>query len=107
MIQGGILKQPSRTEKAFPNEQPEVNANIGTKSATCGKETDDLVEKKDKGHENIWTNLLGRANEEQIFINGQPVTSLLDTGSQVTHVSLDFCLANGIQIHPIQSISKY
>ena len=29
-----------------------------------------------------------------------PVTALLDTGSQVTHVSHDFCVARGIQIHP-------
>ena len=42
---------------------------------------------------------MGRANEERIFINGQPVTTLLDTGRQVTHVSHEFCLANGIQIH--------
>ena len=31
--------------------------------------------------------LVGRANEERIFINGQPVTALLDTGSQVTRQS--------------------
>ena len=38
------------------------------------------------------------------FINGQPVTALLDTGSQVTHVSKDFCLANGIKINPINQL---
>ena len=47
---------------------------------------------------------MGRVNEERIFINGQPVTALLDPGSQVMHVSHDFCLANGIQIHPITQL---
>ena len=48
--------------------------------------------------------LLGRAKQDQIFINGHPVTALLDTGSQVTHDSQDFCLAKGIQIHPISQL---
>ena len=59
---------------------------------------------KEQTHENIWTKLVGRANEKQIFINGHPVTALLDTGSQVTHVSQDFCLAKGIRIHPINQL---
>ena len=49
-------------------------------------------------------NLVGRANEDKIFINGQPVTTLLDTGSQVTHVSQDHCLANDIKINPITQL---
>ena len=36
-----------------------------------------------------WTRLIGRANEEKITVNGNTVTALLDTGSQVTHVRLD------------------
>ena len=47
---------------------------------------------------------MGRANEENMFINGQPVTALLDTGSQVTHVSHDYCVANGIDINPIAKL---
>ena len=39
-----------------------------------------------------------------MFINGHPVTALLDTGSQVAYVSQDFCLAEGIQIHPISQV---
>ena len=62
------------------------------------------MEKKDKGHEDVWTKLVRRANEEQNFIDGQPVTALLDTGSQVTHVSQDFCLVNGIQIYPTNQL---
>ena len=50
--------------------------------------------------------MVGRANEDKIFINGQPVTALLDTGSQVTHVSQDYYLANGIKINPINQLVK-
>ena len=48
--------------------------------------------------------MIGRANEEQIVINGHPVTALLDTGSQVTHISEAFCQANSIQIHPLDKM---
>ena len=65
---------------------------------------DDLVERNEPAQEEVWAKLVGRANEERIFINGHPVTALLDTGSQVTHVSHDFCLANGIQINLITQL---
>ena len=48
--------------------------------------------------------MVGRAKKDKIFINGQPVTALLDTVSQVTHVSQDYCLANGIKINPINQL---
>ena len=48
-----------------------------------------------------WTRLVGRANEEQIVINGHPVTALLDTGNQITHVGKAFCQAKGIQTNPL------
>ena len=48
-----------------------------------------------------WTRLIGRVNEEGIIVNGKTVTTLLGTGSQVTHISLDYCQAMGIPIHPI------
>ena len=53
-----------------------------------------------------WTRLIGRANEERIIVNGKTVTALLDTGSQVTHTSLDYCQAMGIPIHPINQLVK-
>ena len=65
---------------------------------------DDLVEKRGPTQEEVLEKLVGRANEERIFINRQPVTTLLDTGSQLMHVSHDFCLANGIQIHLITQL---
>ena len=51
-----------------------------------------------------WSRLIGRANEEKITVNGNTVTALLDTGSQVAHVSLDYCQAMGIPIHPIDQL---
>ena len=51
-----------------------------------------------------WSRLIGRANEEQVVINGHPVTALLDTGSQITHVSEAFCQANQIQINPLDQL---
>ena len=38
------------------------------------------------------------------MINGHPVTALLDTGSQVTHISEAFCQANEIQINPLDQL---
>ena len=43
-----------------------------------------------QGKNNPWPRLIGRANEEQIVINGHPVTAVLDTGNQVTHISEAF-----------------
>ena len=62
---------------------------------------DDLAKQKEPTHMGVWEKLVGRANEERIFINGQPVTVLLDTGSQVTHVSHDYCVVNGIAINTL------
>ena len=51
-----------------------------------------------------WARLIGRANEEKIMVNGNTVTALLDTGSQVTRISLDYCQAMGIPINPIEQL---
>ena len=103
---GECLNSPKGLRRHSTNELPKAkaNASIGTKSATGGDGAEDLVTKKEQGHEDVCTKSVGRANKDKIFINGQPVTALLDTGSQVTHVSQDFCLANGIKIHPINQL---
>ena len=51
-----------------------------------------------------WARLIGRANEEKIMVNGNTVTALLDTGSQVTYISLDYCQAMDIPINPIEQL---
>ena len=63
-----------------------------------------MVGQEDFTHADLWAKLVSRANEDQIFIKWHPVTALLDTGSQVTHVSQAFCLAKGFQIHPISRL---
>ena len=51
-----------------------------------------------------WARLIGRANEEKIIVNGNTLTVLLDTGSQVTHINLDYCQAMGIPIITIEQL---
>ena len=99
------MNGPQQQRRHYPNEQPNVKANIGAESVTNERVIgDDLVEKRGPTQDEVWGKLVGRANEERIFINGQPVTALLDNGCQVMHISHDFCLANGIQIHPITQL---
>ena len=90
---GECLNSPHGLRRHSPTEKP----SIGSKFATGGKEAETLVRQEELPHGDLWAHLVCRANEDQIFINGQPVTALLDTGSQVTHVSRDFCLAKGIK----------
>ena len=49
-----------------------------------------------------WARLIGSANEERIIVNGN--IALLDTGSQVTHISPDYFQAMGIPINPIEQL---
>ena len=51
-----------------------------------------------------WARLIGRANEEKIKVNGHTMTALLDTGSQVTHISQEYCQARGIPINTIDQL---
>ena len=78
--------------------------NIGTESTIKEKETESLVGQEDLPHADLWAKLVGRANEDQIVINGHLMTALLDTGSQVTHVSETFCLSKGFQINSISQL---
>ena len=102
---GQCVSSPQQLRRHSPKDQQTVKASIGVKSINKeGMTGDDLVERNEPPQEEVWAKLVGRANEERIFINGHPVSALLDTGSQVTHVSHDFCLANGIQINSITQL---
>ena len=90
---GECINSPVSLESHSPGGQPDLEA-------SKEKEAEGLTQE----HNNPWTKLLGRANEEQIIIYGHPVTALLDTGSQVTHISEAFCQANNIQIHPLDRL---
>ena len=96
-VPGGSVNSPNGPRRHSPTVQP----NIGTESTIEEKEVESLVGQEDLPHADLWAKLVGRANEDQIVMNGHPVTALLDTGSQVTHVSEAFCLAKGFQINPI------
>ena len=89
-----------------------INSPIDLEShSPVGQSTTETLKEKEavklnSEYNNPWPKLIGRANEDQIIINGHPVTALLDTGSQVTHVSEAFCQANNFQIHPLDKLVK-
>ena len=93
---GECLNSPKGLERHFPSDHPTIDA-------TAEKGVNKLADRK-KSSIDPWARLIGRANEEQSVINGNPVTSLLDTGSQVTHISKAFCQANEIQINPLDQL---
>ena len=101
-----VSKEECRSsQKGLKRHSPDKPASIGVKSVTNeGVTGDDLAKQKGPTNMDVWEKLVGRANEERIFINGQPVTALLDTGSQVTQVSHDYCVANGIEINPLAKL---
>ena len=93
---GECLNSPKGLERHSPSDQSILNA-------TAEKGANKLADQNESSID-PWARLIGRANEEQIVINGHPVTALLDTGSQVTHISETFCQANGIQINPLDQL---
>ena len=93
---GECLNSPDGLERHTPSEQHTIDS-------TSEKGAERLVD-QDKEPIDPWTRLVGRTNEEQIVINGHPVTALLDTGSQITHVNKAFCQAKGLQINPLNHL---
>ena len=93
---GECFNSPISLESHFPVDKPSIETSIE-------KEANRLAHKKNISN-NPWARLIGRANVEQIVINGHPLTALLDTGSQVTNISEAFCQANSIQIHPLDKL---
>ena len=93
---GECLNSPKGLERHSPSDQPTIET-------YAEKGANKLAHKRNSSID-PWTRLIGRTNEEQIVINGYPVTALLDTGSQVTHISEAFCKANEIQINPLDQL---
>ena len=95
-LRGECLNSPKGLERHSPSEQTTVDSTLENRAKR-------LVD-QEKLSVDPWTRLVGRANEEKTVINGHPVTALLDTGSQITHVSEGFCLAKRIQINPLSHL---
>ena len=93
---GECFNSPINLESHPPVDQPITETSIE-------KEANRLAHKKNISN-NPWSRLIVRANEERMVINGHPVTALLDTRNQVTHISEAFCQANSIQIHPLDKL---
>ena len=71
--QGNDLNSPKGLERHSPSDQSTLNA-------TAEKGANKLAD-RNKSSIDPWARLIGRANDEQIVINGHPVTALLDTES--------------------------
>ena len=90
------LNSPEGLDRHSPSDQPITET-------SAEQEANRLAHEKNFNNDPC-SRLIGRANEEQIVINGHPVTALLDTGSQVTHISEAFCQANKFQINPLDQL---
>ena len=51
-----------------------------------------------------WGRLIGRLNTSPIFLEGHLITSLLDTGSQLSMISRYFCEQHGLKIQPLSKL---
>ena len=100
LFKGECLNSPGRLERHSSTVQPTV---VKPESTSGEKGAEVLVEQEKVSSAGPWARLVGRANEDQV-INGHPVTALLDTGSQITHVSEAFCQAKGFQINPLNQL---
>ena len=54
-----------------------------------------------------WSRLIGKSNTSPIYINGELITSLLDTGSQISFISEKFCTEKGYDIQPIEKLINF
>ena len=49
--------------------------------------------------------LIGRVNEDAICVGDIQVTAVINTGAQVSTITLDFCDKHGDDIHPVKQMS--
>ena len=94
-----ILITQAKTMKGFRRKKGESPIEIQT----------DIKIKKEKKQSNYtnpdtWGRLIGRINTAPIFLEGHLVTSLLDTGSQLSMISRSFCEKHGLEIQPLSKL---
>ena len=67
-----------------------------------------IMKKKETSYTNpdAWGRLIGRINTSPIFLEGHLVTSLLDTGSQLSMISRLSCEQHGLEISTIIQIGR-
>ena len=99
--QGAVSRRECMNSPTRPRHSPTTSKskNIGSKKMASKNNTPSKFL-----NPYPWTRLIRTANEEKIQVNGHTVTTLLGTGSQVTHISLDYCQAMGIPIQLIEQL---
>ena len=71
------------------------------------KQTSKFKKKKKQSNytnPDAWGRLIGRINTAPIFLEEHLVTSLLDTGSQLSIISKSFCKQHGLMIQPLSKL---
>ena len=99
--QGAVTRGECLNSPTSPSHSPTISSkstNMVEKEMARSKPSSKFL------NPDPWARLIGRANEEKIKVNGHTVTALVDTGSQVTHISLEYCQAMGIPINPIDQL---
>ena len=102
--QGAVTRGECLNSPTSPRHSPHNSKSTKRVGEEMARNTTDKNNSSNFFNPDPWARLIGRANEEKIIVNGNTVTALLDTGSQVTHISLDYCQAMGIPINPIEQL---
>ena len=87
-----------------PRHSPTISKSTNIGGKKMARNTIDTSKSTKFFNPDPWARIIGRANEEKITVNSNTVTALLDTGSQVIHISLDYCQAMDIPINPIEQL---
>ena len=105
--QGAVTGRECMNSPTTPRHPPTISKSTNMGGKKMARNTININTSTNFLNPDPWARLIGRANEEKITVNGNTVTALLDTGSQVTHVSLDYCQAMGIPIKPIDQLVNF
>ena len=102
--QGAVTRGECLNSHTSPRHSPTISKSTNMVRKEMARDSTNANNSSKFLNPDPWARLTGRAHEEKIKVNGNTVTALLDTGSQVTHISLDYCQAMGIPINPIEHL---